>query len=173
MNLKAVILARPSKKQTNAIVKYVGSNKKRFNELLKLFLGTDPFISQWAGWPLSYVAAEQPQLITPHIHKLLKKLSEKNLHPAILRNTTRIFWEIDIPDKYCSAVYDVCIRYLKNATLPHAIRVFSMYTLANICKKYPELKPELELIISELRSFPQPASIIAAIKKTSKILLKL
>lgn len=173
MNLKEEILAEHSKRQANRIIKYVGDNKKRFNELLKLFLCNDPLLRQRSGWPLSYISAEHPHLITPHIKTLLKNLKQKDLHPAVLRNTVRIFHDIEIPEKNITEVYDICLHFLKNAILPHAVRVFSMYTLANICKRYPELKNEVELVLSELKSFPQSPSMIAAIKKTSKILLKL
>ena len=38
MNLKEEILKEHSKKQCDAIVKYIGNDKKRFAELMKLFL---------------------------------------------------------------------------------------------------------------------------------------
>ena len=168
MNVKEALLEEHSKKQCTRIIKYIGNDKKRFKILLDLFFGNDSVISQRGGWPLSYICIEYPELIKPYIGKLIKNLSRKNLHDAVFRNTLRLLQEADLPEKYCGPVFDICISYIKNTTLPHAIRAFAISTASSICKKYPELKPELKLIILELNSFPQPPSLKARIKMALK-----
>lgn len=162
-----------SLKRVQKFLKENDKNTKIAKELTKLILSDDPQISMRASWTLQHLSFEKPQLVYPLIPQLIKFLQKENQHTGAIRNVIRIFEELDLPDKYCSPIFDLCLKIAKNATLPHAPRVFAIYTATNICKKYPELKPEVELIISELKTFPQPGSIIACIKKTSKILLKL
>ena len=173
MDIKQKLIDEHSKKQTNAIIKYVGSDKKRFKILLDLFLGNDSLVSQRAGWPLSYICIENPNLIKPHLSKLVKNLLRKKLHDAVIRNTLRLLKDIEIPKKDCVQVFDLCIGYSKNTRLPNAIRAFAIQILGHICKKFPELAPEVKLIIAELKTFPQPPSIAVSIKWTSEILLNL
>ena len=53
MNLLNEILKEHSKAQILKIVKYVGSDQLRFDELIKLFLNGPYRVTQRAGWPIS------------------------------------------------------------------------------------------------------------------------
>jgi hypothetical protein len=170
MDIKKALINEHSKKQTTSIVKYIGNDKSRFKELLDIFLTEDYRLNQRAAWPLSYVCIEHPELIRPHIGKLVKNLTKKGNHDAVIRNTLRMFQEMDIPDKHCSPLLDNCFSFIRNTTLPFAIRTFAITVASNICQKYPELKPELKLLLEELRSFPQPASISSRLKRALKTL---
>ena len=64
MDLREEILKEHSKKQTNKIIKWVGNNQQKFDELVSLFLKGEYRVTQRAGWPLSYIAIEHPQLIS-------------------------------------------------------------------------------------------------------------
>lgn len=168
MNIKQALISEHSKKQTTAIVNYIGNDKTRFKELLDIFLTEEYRLNQRAAWPLSNVCIEHPGLAKPYIGKLIKNLSRPGNHDAVIRNTLRIFQDIDIPEKYCGPLLDLCFDYIKNGTLPHAIRTFAITVASNICEKFPELKPELKLLLSELDSFPQPASITSRMKRALK-----
>lgn len=172
MKLKELIESEHSKRQTDTIIRYVGTNKKRLDELMSLFLGKDFKISQRAGWPLSYIGQYHPELFPKYIPKLLSNLERKDIHEAVLRNTIRFFSEMEIPEKHCGTIYDLCLNYSKSTLIPFAVRVYAMYTVAKICKRYPELRPEFEIVLNELNNYPQPPSIRAGIKNSSKILLK-
>lgn len=146
---------------------------KAVKELLKLIMSDDAQITMRASWVLQHMSFENPDIIYPHLPELIKFLRKKDQHTGAIRNVIRIFKELDLPEKYCSEIFDLCMAYSKNPAMPHAVRVFAIYTMVNICKKYPELKYEVELIIHELKSYPQPPSFVACFKKVSKILLKL
>ena len=173
MNIKEALAKEHSKKQTMAIVKYIGDDKKRFAVLLEIFMASDYRLNQRSAWPLSYVCIAHPKLIKPHFGKIIKKLNQKGNHDAVIRNILRLLQEIDIPEKYCVTIFDTCMRYTKNAAIPHALRAFSITLLGKICKTYPELKPEVELVLSELKTFPQPPSLTVRIRDTLKVLQKL
>jgi hypothetical protein len=44
---------------------------------------------------------------------------------------------------------NACFGFIENPTIPIAIKAFSLTTLYNLCKTYPEIKPELKLIIED------------------------
>lgn len=162
-----------SLKKVHKFLKENENNSKLAKELTQLILGDDPLISMRASWTLQHFSHRQPKAVYPQIPQLIKFLNRQNQHTGAIRNVIGTLRDIDIPEKYCGEIFDICLRLAKNATLPHAPRVFAIYTATNICKKYPELKAEIELILTELKAFPQSPSINACIKTVSKILLKL
>lgn len=162
-----------SLKKVNKFIKENENNPKLAKELTKLILGNDPLISMRSSWTLQHLSHKKPKAIYPQIPDLIKFLNQQGQHTGAIRNVIGTLRDIDIPEKYCGEIFDISLRLAKNATLPHAPRVFAIYTATNICKKYPELKAEVELIISELKSFPQSPSMSACIRTVSKILLKL
>ena len=54
MKLREEILKEHSKAQCTKIVKWVGSNQQRFDELFDLFLNDEYRVVQRAAWPVSY-----------------------------------------------------------------------------------------------------------------------
>lgn len=162
-----------SLKKLNNFLKENQNNATLAKELTTLILDDDQLISMRASWALLHLSFRKPEMINPVIPKLIRFLKSSHRHTGAIRNVIRIFQDIKIPEKYSGELFDLCIGFLKNTTLPHAVRVFSLYVLTKICTKYPELKVEIELILSEFKTFPQPPSMTAAIKKCSKIMLKL
>ena len=149
MNLREEILKEHSKVQCSKIVKWVGKDQKRFNELFHLFLTDEYRVTQRAAWPVSYCVIAYSVFIKKNWKKLIDNLKQPNLHDSIKRNSVRFMQNIEIPKKYHGEVMDICFKYLESPTEALAIKVFSMTVLANLAKKYPEIIPELKLLIED------------------------
>ncbi len=151
MDLKAILIARHSKEQMNKIVAYIGDDKKRFKKLMDLFFVNEYRLNQRASWAVLLTIQKNKKLIQPYLPKLLKKLDEK-VHDAVIRNTMRIFEEIEnVPESLEGIVYDKCIHYLSSMDYPVAIKAFSLTVASRIAIKYPELQNEIvELIDYQL-----------------------
>ena len=173
MNFKEEINEDQSVEHAKLLAKFVIAHPKKVKDLVKLFFDEDTNISMRSAWVLSHVSMKTPEIIVPYIPDFLKFMKKKNAHPGTIRCILSCLQRINIPQKYCGIIFDYCMDYTKNATLPHAIRAFSITILVNICKKYPELKPEVELVLYELKTFPQPGSIIVRMRDAFKILDKL
>src|SRR5215211_4651551 len=120
MNIKTALLKQHSKKQCDAIVKFIGKNPERFAELIKSYF-----------------------------KKLLNNLSKSGLHDSIPRNTVRLLQHVEIPEKFHGRVMDICFRYISSPTEAVAIKAFSITVLQNLAKKYPEIINEIKLVIEE------------------------
>ena len=149
MDLKKAILEKHSRAQTDRIVQYVGHDKKRFDALVKVFLEGDELVLQRAGWPLSYCVQYNPSLILPHLGKLLKLLERKDVHNAVTRNIVRMLQDVAIPKRYQGQVMNLCFDFIAAPQQPAAIKAFSLTILDNLAAYYPEIIPELKLIIEE------------------------
>jgi hypothetical protein len=173
MDLVQEILKENTKAQKDKIVKYIGNNHKRFAELIDIFL-TGPYrVTQRAAWPLSYCVEEYPQLIKPHLKKLINYLNKDSINDAVKRNLVRLLQFIDIPKSKRGLAAEICFRFLNNKKEAIAIRVFSMTVLFNISKEEPELQSELLTIIEDLLPYESAGfrsrggKIIRALKKKS------
>jgi hypothetical protein len=172
MNIKEELLKEHSKAQTMRIVAFVGVDKKRFQELMQLFLNNEYRITQRAAWSVSYCAIAHPALIKPYMSELIAKLKEPNVHDAVKRNIVRIWEAIDIPDDNSGEIYDICFGYLRSLDEPIAVKAFSMTVLGKICRNYLELKEELKASIEDMMPFGSPA-IVSRGKKLLKELQKM
>jgi hypothetical protein len=88
-------------------------------------------------------------MIQPYIKDLVAQLPRKDVHNSVIRNSVRILEAIDIPEAYHGEVMNACFQFIENPATPVAIKAFSLTTLQNLCKQYPEILPELKLIIQE------------------------
>jgi hypothetical protein len=149
MDLKKQILREHSKEQCNKIVNWVGSDKNKFNELFHLFLHSEYRVTQRAAWPLSYCVIAHPHFMEHNYEALLGNLKKPDLHDSIKRNTVRLLQSVDIPEKHEGAVMQICFQYLESPDEAVAIKAFSLTVLGRLAKKYPEIVPEIKLIIEE------------------------
>lgn len=157
MDLKNAILEEHSKAQKDRIVRYVGHDKKRFNALMKAFLEGDKLVQQRAGWPLSYCAQENPGLVLPHLGKLLKLLERTDVHNAVTRNILRLLQDVTIPPRYQGRMMNSCFDFIASPRQPAAVKAFSLTILEHLADHYPDIIPELKLIMQERWPHETPA----------------
>lgn len=167
MNLREEILKEHSKAQCAKIVQWVDDSKQRFNELFTLFINDEYRVTQRAAWSVSYCVAAHPEFIKSNIGKLIKNLQKPGLHDAVKRNSIRLLQYIDIPEKYQGDVMNTCFQYLENPGEAVAIKAFSLTVLSNLARQYPEIIPEVKILIED--QLPHQS---AAFKVRAKAFLK-
>lgn len=149
MNIRTELEKEHSKEQALRIANHAVQNKKQFKELMNCYTNADYRLSQRAAWSVSWAAKNKPAMIEPYIGVLVKRLQEPNVHPAVIRNAVRILEDINIPEQFHGEVMNVCFGFIETPSTPAAIKAFSLTVLFNLTKQYPEIKPELKLIIKE------------------------
>lgn len=162
MQLREQILLEHSKANCETIVQWVGSSQQRFDELFALFLGDEYRVVQRAAWPVSYCVEAHPQLIKKHFARLIKKLQQPQLHNAVKRNSVRLLQHVAIPKKHQGAVMDICFGYVASPTEAVAVKAFSLTVLGNLAQQYPEIIPEIKLLIEDQLPHQSPAFVVRA-----------
>lgn len=157
MKLKEQLLKEHTKANCLRIVKWVGDDQKRFDELFTLFLSDEYRVVQRAAWPVSYCVMDYPVLISKHFKKLVDNLKKPNLYTAVKRNSIRLLQDIDIPEKYEGDIMNICFTYIAEPTEAVAVKAFSIRVIENLSKKYPEILPELKTIIEDRWDYETPA----------------
>jgi hypothetical protein len=149
MNIRTELEREHSKEQALRIAHYAVQNKKQFKELMNCYTDEDYRLSQRAAWSVSWAAKNNPSMIEPYIGVLVKRLQEPGVHPAVVRNAVRVLEDIELPEQYHGEVMNSCFAFIENPATPAAIKAFSLTVLFNLSRQYPEIKPELQLIIEE------------------------
>jgi len=149
MDLLKSIEKEHSKTQCEKIVKYVGGDKDRFAGLMQLFLKGEYRVTQRAGWPLSICVENHPELITPWFKQILPLLKKPGVHTAVVRNVARLLQYVQIPKRFHGQVMNDCFDLIADNNTAPAIKAFSLTILENLSAEYPDIKPELKLIIEE------------------------
>ena len=130
------------------IAAYACKSEKNFKELMVCFSNNeDKRLSQLAAWCASWAAEMRPQLIVPYSPVLIDRLTDQGIHDAVKRNALRILESHEIPEEYQGKLMNACFGYIENPAAPIALKAFSLYNLFNLSKIYPEIGPELKLII--------------------------
>lgn len=148
MDIKAEILREHSKQQASKIANHIGHNKKRFAELMTIFLGDDKLLTQRSAWVVSHCIDIEHSLIIPYIEQVLKLL-HKDTAVVIKRNVVRVLQFVEIPNHLLDLAAEKCFSMMESKEESIAVKVFSMTILGNICEKVPELAHELSLIIED------------------------
>ncbi|MEZ4776945.1 MAG: hypothetical protein R3D00_27470 [Bacteroidia bacterium] len=146
MDIKEEILQEHSKEQMRRVADYIGDDPQRVAEMMNIFFHGESKECQRIAWVVSIVGEKYPQRIVPYLPEMLKNL-DNPVHDAVIRCTVRFMETLDIPEPLMGEVADRCYAYLQSPQVPVAIRVFAMTVLYNISNTWPELKPELMLII--------------------------
>lgn len=157
MDVKKELLREHSKRQAAKIARYACQSKKNFKDLMQCYSSKNYLLAQRAAWSVSIAGRMHPELVAPHIKYLVDVLDRKDVHDAVIRNSVRILETIEIPTRYQGKVMQACFGFLQNYSTPGAIKAFSMTTLYNLSKKYPEIKNELRSIIEDRWEHETPA----------------
>ena len=149
MDLRKQLLKTHSKENTALIVEYVGTDAKRFDALMKLFLYDEYRVIQRAAWVVGNLCKAHAALATPYLPEMVEHLKKPGIHDAVKRNTLRFMQDIDMPESLWGELAEICFQYLTSMEEAVAIKVFAMTVLFNIVKEVPELKEELQYAIED------------------------
>jgi hypothetical protein len=171
MDIRKSLMSDPGKENARRISDYIGDDPVRMKELMLMFLKGSFRENQRAAYPVIYITDRAPEMLKPYLSEMIAFMTD-DVHDAVIRNTMRLFQNIDLPEEVEGLVYDKAFRYLSSPKYAIAIRAFSMTVLANICVKYPELKIEVIPLIQDVLEVTESSGIKARGKNILKMLAK-
>ncbi|WP_430932756.1 hypothetical protein [Saccharicrinis sp. 156] len=121
-----------------------------------------------AAWVLDHVFEESPELLLPYMDPMIE-LFQTTKSGSIQRIVGKLLSFNDITDKVDGSFVNICFDMLTSQTIPVAVKVHAMQLVYNISTKFPELKPELKLVIQE----QIPNNTVAFAARAKRLLKKL
>lgn len=149
MDIESEILREHSRRQADRIATWVGKDRKRLSQLMKLLLEGEYAVAQRAAWVAGICSDRHPEMVRPYLRRLVNRMQEPGVHDAVKRNVVRILQTADIPRELLGTVASICFDYLSDADTPIAVKACSMTVLCRIAKQEPELGRELRLVIEQ------------------------
>jgi len=149
VDLRAKILAQHSSAACQSIVKWIGSDQKRFDELFMLVNSGEKRLAQCASWPMSECVIANPHFADKHFSTLMKMLHNTQNHEAVRRNTVRLLQFATIPKKYHGQIMNDCFEFVSSPSEKPAVKADALTILHHLSKIYPEIKGELRTIIED------------------------
>jgi hypothetical protein len=131
------------------ITAYIGDDKERFAELVRIFFAGDYRTMQCAAWPINHCIERNPALVYPYLERLVDLLARKDVHDAVRRNVARLLQYVEIPVELQGKIYALCVDLVDDADEPVAVRVFALTVAARIAELEPDLLSELKLIVKK------------------------
>lgn len=156
MDLKEEILREHSKNQAYYIAKWALEKQSNFDALMQMFLSNTPVLTQRSAYALSKCFDINPNCIAPYVKQLIAFLKEET-HIAVRRNVIRFFDSYTIPEDCEGELLDYCFLYLQNKKELPAVKAYALTISAKLCKKYPDLKNELILIVEDQLEYSSPS----------------
>ncbi len=157
MNIKEELFAEHSKQQAVTVAKYACELKENMQQLIDCLLSPDTIIAQRAAWSIGWSVRIDRNSLLPFLPLLIPLMERKDVHDAIIRNIMLVLESIDIPEEYHGFVMNGCFNFIENPATPPAIKAYSMTTVYNLSKYYPEILQELKTIIENNWDNESPA----------------
>ena len=150
MNLRNEILKEHSQRHLSHIISWIGSDAKRFAQLMDIFLTGEYRVVQRSSWVVSMCAERHPELTAPWLAQLIARAHDGTVHAAVQRNVVRLLQFVDIPKRLQGAAVNLCFGFLSAVESPVAVKVFSMTVLAKLAEHEPDLKNEIIPLIEQM-----------------------
>jgi hypothetical protein len=147
MNLIDQLHAGNTRANRDFIADWVGRDSTRFAQLMHVYLEGEMREAQLAAGVLFCCLENHSELFIPWLPKMVRRMDEAGVHPAVRRVVVRVLMEIDTPKQLQGRVVDLCFKYLSDPSEPIAVRVFAMGTVAHIAESEPDLWRELRQTI--------------------------
>jgi hypothetical protein len=157
MELESKISGLRSKPQVEKIIRWIGTDTKRFAQLMKLFLHGDQDISRRSAWVVGHCCERHPELARPWLKVMIKKIQEPSIHSAIQRSVMRVLQYVEIPKSLKGTVVNICFNFISDTKTAVAPQAFAITVLANIAKKEPDLLKELRVLVNQMLPYGTPA----------------
>lgn len=130
--------------QKEDLLVYFKSHPHRFDELLQLALTNQPPHSARAAWMLSTCMTKNDSRVMPMIIQMIDVIPKVvDGQQRELINVLRI---LDLPEEGEGLLFDVCVQLWCDLKKIPSVRFKAFNYILSVCKKYPELKNELNVL---------------------------
>lgn len=147
----SILLAPPaySSEDIKQAAIYAISTPARFKALMECFLSTQYRLVQRAAGTLNHAARLKPELLQPWLPVITEQLLKKDTPDVVVRNCVRILENYDLPEPLHGPLMQACFEWVAAPGTAVAIKAFSLTLLHRLSLLYPDIQPELLLLINE------------------------
>jgi len=126
---------------------FFDTDKSNFHKIVNLSIKNEKDYSWRAAWLLSRTLTKDDKRCRPFILKIIKSIHEKEAghQRELLKIAIKFKWT----KKQEGFLFDICIKIWEDINIKSGTRYYAMEILLKICKKYPELKNEINYLFED------------------------
>ena len=136
------ILIRSSKKLCLEAAQCASESEEFLDNLIDLSLkNTKPF-SHRSSWAILYLGQKHPNVIRPHLRKIVSRLPELESHTQV-GSFLRLFDVVKFDHEEFGELLDFCIHVMRMPAEREYVKVIALNIMLRFGKVYPDLAQEL------------------------------
>ena len=141
-SLESLLVLESSRRNTDMVADIILKKPEFFSELVTILLKNENPASWKAAWVMDVVSEHQPELLDPHLEKIIEHL-ESFANDGSKREVLRMLSRSQIPENQVGHVITLCFDWLTTTKESVAVKMFSMEILYQISRQEPDIKMEL------------------------------
>lgn len=131
---------------SEAFANQLKQNPNSIPEMIDQIENPNPIVAWRAAWVIDKLVKNDPLIMLPYHLRLIKILKQTPSN-GVRRHLTRILSSTPSQASEDGVLVDLCFEWILNPKIPVAVKVNAMQLILELCKIYPDLKPELRLTI--------------------------
>ena len=141
--LAELLKTEMSRRNTDMVSDLVFQKPELFEELVRLYLANEEPVSRRAAWVTDLVSEQQPELILPHLARIIAMLPSFR-HDGLKRHSMRILARSPLPgEEHLGEMIRIAFDWLLSGEEAVATKVYCMELLYRVSQVEPDLKKEL------------------------------
>jgi len=141
-DLRSLLLAEMSRRNTDFVKEIVLSNPGMFDALFKLAILNEEPVSRRAMWVVDVASESEPDILLLHLNDLIAALKSFQ-HDGLKRHTLRMLSRYDLTIEQFLPILDLCFHFMRSGKESVAVRYQAMHLLYKMSEKEPDLKHEM------------------------------
>ena len=172
MTVEEALIARIKKPKFTEWHRHFVAHPEQIPDLVNLALGSKKApMPAHASWLLIHLAKADWTLLASYEHAFIDHFLVST-NQSILRNLLVTLLEFPLTDYREGEVLDALIAHLKNEEDKVALRVYSLYKLAEFVQRYPEIKTEIDAVLELIQVNPMSPAMKVGIRNFEKKMQK-
>ena len=129
------------------MVVFIKSDKKYFNEAVKLSVSDKQPYAWRAAWLLTSVMEINDKRIKKYLPEIIKQIKIKQ--GGHKRELLKIILKMELSEKQESKLFDICMEIWEDINNSPSERCTAIKFITNCVEKYPELKQEMSFLFMD------------------------
>jgi hypothetical protein len=137
------------KKHIEQIAEYVREHDKEMKKLVDLALADDMTTSMKASWILSTASVQQKGCMNKYVDHVIDNLIDVKVSGSRRELMKALLHSDFLESEKLGKLVDTLMHFIRRTHEDLAVSYNALKLMIKICKKFPELKPELEETIRQ------------------------
>lgn len=152
--------------QKEKMLAFVAQNPESFDEAVQLIVSNKQPYAWRAAWLVGNCMNKNDVRIAPYLDFLVAVLPERTYNQQ--RELLNILFEMDLDEENEGLLFEHCISIWERVSEQSSLRFYALKQMVKTGNKYPELKSEIKLLLSEQYLDTFSSGIRNSIKKLVK-----